>query len=199
MLTIDAFIESLQADTYPEEPCKLHNELTAKSMDRVLPYVKGKRVLDVGCGQGVALKMFKDKHYNAYGITTNIQDCNECEVLGLYGYIGDMHKLKEGDGGIGYGLIWARHVLEHSPIPLYVLNQFKVCLREDGILYVEVPMPGTACHHETNKNHYSVLTASAWVELLRKAGFDIIESWFYNLTTAMGPDQYASFICKPKN
>jgi len=39
-------------------------------------------VIDVGCGQGVALKLFAAKGSDATGVTLNQTDVKVCQVLG---------------------------------------------------------------------------------------------------------------------
>ena len=65
-----AVLEKIKADTYPEPPSRQHTEITAKMMDHVfrtcaLP--QGARVLDAGCGQGVALQHFVAQGCDATG------------------------------------------------------------------------------------------------------------------------------------
>jgi SAM-dependent methyltransferase len=152
------------------------------------------QVVDVGCGQGVALKHFKALDCAAWGITTNRVDLAACRAAGFEAWDYDMHEIHLVNDGCD--LIWARHVLEHSPAPLFALHEFKRVLRPGGWLYIEVPMPGTSCHHEENRNHYSVLTDSMWQSLIGKAGFEIVEAKMFALSTPAGPDEYRSYLCR---
>lgn len=152
-------------------------------------------ILDIGCGQGPALEIFAEHGHSAHGIALNDDDVAECKTRGLNATKGDMHDLSAFDGQ-WFDLIWARHVLEHSPIPLYVLKQFGRIIPEGGLLYVEVPQPDGPCRHELdNQNHYSVFGMRAWVGLLKKAGFTLKEAGEIPLKTAAGPDKYFYFIC----
>ena len=56
-----------------------------------------------------------------------------------------------------FDLVWCRHALEHSAFPLFTLTEIYRVLRPKGLVYVEALAPETACHHERNPNHYSVL------------------------------------------
>jgi SAM-dependent methyltransferase len=95
-----------------------------------------------------------------------------------------------------FDCVWARHVLEHSVIPFFVLHEFARVLKPGGILYAEVPSPGTDCRHEANPNHYSVLTCGMWLQLIQRAGFEILEVREIKLNTAAGPDIYHSIIAR---
>lgn len=63
----------------------------------------------------------------------------------------DMSFLPVADGS--FDAAWCRHVLEHSPFPYFTLSEMHRILRDDGPIYLEVPAPDTACHHERNPNH----------------------------------------------
>jgi SAM-dependent methyltransferase len=196
------FLQSLVADTYPEPPSPIHEEITGKVLPGVVVQAqvsaqvgKAIRVLDVGCGQGVALKRFKELGCDALGVTPNQTDYQEAMRTGCPVVPCDMHDLSALDH-LGWDLIWARHVLEHSPAPLFALREFSRVLKPGGWLYVEVPMPDTACHHEQNKNHYSVLTDSMWQALIQKAGFTLVEGKVWRFVTGEGPDEYRSYLCR---
>jgi 2-polyprenyl-3-methyl-5-hydroxy-6-metoxy-1,4-benzoquinol methylase len=86
-----------------------------------------------------------------------------------------MHDIGQNIRAEQYGAIFARHVLEHSAAPLYVLTCLRECLRPDGLIYVEVPLPGTPTQQEANPNHYTCLTKKGWAYTLMRAGFTAIE------------------------
>lgn len=211
-MTFPEFLKSLEADTYPEPPSAGHDAITADVLPGVVARVAASKtdvgeplsVLDVGCGQGVALMHFAKADCRAHGITTNEVDYHACLKLTrenlawcfakMVAHKQDMHDIGFADEQ--FDLIWARHVLEHSPAPLFALHEFKRVLRPGGWLYIEVPMPMTACRHETNQNHYSVLTCSMWQSLIQKAGFTLVEGKVIPLNTQAGPDEYRSYLCR---
>jgi SAM-dependent methyltransferase len=196
---ISDFIAARAAETYPEPRTTGHDGLTAQMAPLVAAMLPtGASVLDVGCGQGPALDWFQQHGHYPVGITTNTADLRACEANGHEVHPVDMHKLPDSFERYPFDCIWARHVLEHSAIPFFVLHEFARVLKPGGILYAEVPSPGTACGHETNPNHYSVLGSTAWINLISRAGFEIIEAREIKLQTGAGPDIYYSFIAKKK-
>ena len=190
---LDAFLQRLRGDVYPEPPSPLHDEITRKMAAAVLARCAlpaGGRVLDVGCGQGLALELFREAGLQPTGIGVG-PDVAACRARGLEVVEMDFSDLAFDDGE--FDLVWCRHALEHSAIPFFMLSELRRILKPGGVLYVEVPAPDTACEHETNPNHYSVLGRRMWLSLLQRAGFVDIQGSDLKLTTARGPDLYWSF------
>lgn len=192
-----SFIDRLENETYPETPSFIHSEITGKVLDILLPQYginQNARILDIGCGQGPALSILRDKGYlYTTGITLNDEDVRICRDNG--------HDVRKMDQSFldfpdrSFDFIWARHVIEHSVFPYFTLTEFARVMAPGGLLYLEVPAPETSCHHETNPNHYSVLGRGAWISLLGRCGFTLSDEAKYSFTTGMGPDEYWGFIC----
>ncbi len=194
---IEHFMRSIARDTYPEPRSDIHDALTKEWLPKVCAFIPpATRVLDVGCGSGPALEWFRENNYSADGIATNGSDIQSCIESGFSVQGMDQNALHFCEQE--FWLVWARHVIEHSIAPYWTLHEFKRVLKPGGILYVEVPAPGTSCHHETNQNHYSVLPHSGWLSLILRAGFEMIESNEIRIQTMAGPDVYFNFICKKK-
>ncbi|OGT98247.1 MAG: methyltransferase type 11 [Geobacteraceae bacterium GWB2_52_12] len=192
-----SFIDKIESETYPETPSFLHSEITGNVLDVLLPeyhITHNARILDIGCGQGPALDILRDKGYrSAVGITLNDEDVRICRENG--------HDVRKMDQSFldfadeSFDFIWARHVIEHSIFPYFTLMGFARVLAPGGTLYLEVPAPETSCHHETNPNHYSVFGRGAWTSLLGRCGLLVRDEAKFAFTTGMGPDEYWGFIC----
>jgi len=192
---LERFLEKIKGETYPEFPSGLHDQITAQVLDRVWQHCTlpaGARVLDVGCGQGVALKHFAARGYNVTGITLNSVDVEECRRQGYDVLEMDQSFLDFPDAE--FDLIWCRHCLEHSIFPYLTLSEFNRVLKPGGWLYVEVPAPDTSCQHQTNKNHYSVLGKSMLGSLIERSGFRIVDVADITFAVPAGPDAYWSFL-----
>ena len=187
-------LERVRKETYPEPPSELHTAITTKMIDGFLnkhPLSEDKKILDVGCGQGVALEYFKSKGFSPIGITLNNEDLSVCKGKGYEVYEMDQSFLDFNDEE--FDLIWCRHCLEHSIFPYLTLIEFFRVLKHKGYLYIEVPAPDTSCKHQTNQNHYSVLGKSMWTELIKRVGFNIPDVNDISFKVATGPDTYWAF------
>lgn len=169
------FIEEMGNDTLIEEPSDLHTEITQsfiKFLNDHYTADKFNKVLDVGCGSGVALEEFVKYGYNPIGISINAKEVEICRKKGFKAMLMDQSFLDFDDNS--FDIIWARHVLEHSIMPYYTLLEYKRVLKNNGILYVEVPCPSTEILHEKNPYHFSMFTTNVWLTLFEKAGFSAL-------------------------
>ena len=190
---LDAFLQKLRADIYPEPPSPVHSGITRQmfaELCKLYPLPSGAKALDVGCGQGVALEIFREAGLDTVGITLG-RDAEVCRQKGLEVLEMDFAFLDFPDAC--FDLVWCRHAIEHSIFPFFTLSELHRVLKPAGVLYVEVPAPDTACRHQTNPNHYSVLGKSMWLELIRRAGFPGSGVVDLNFQTGAGPDTYWAF------
>lgn len=193
-----SFINRIEEDTYPESPTFVHTKLTETLIDRLdheYALSREMRILDIGCGQGPALDKLRDMGFtNLTGITLNDQDLQVCRDKGHNVFKMDQSFLDFDDSSFDF--VWARHVIEHSIFPTFTLTEFRRILVPRGLMYLETPAPDTSCHHETNPNHYSVLSHNAWLSLLQRGGFAVENEGHYRFPTPSGPDEYYGFICR---
>ncbi|MBI2353843.1 MAG: class I SAM-dependent methyltransferase [Deltaproteobacteria bacterium] len=193
------FLEQVETETYPETPMNIHSEITELALQRLndlYPLRAGVKILDVGCGQGPALSYFQDSGAQTIGITLNQTDVDVCCSKGF-----DVRKMDQSFLDFepqSFDIVWARHVIEHSVMPLFTLREFHRVLKPGGMLYLEVPGTDTAAGHAWNKNHYSVFSKSSWLALLAKGGFECTDGKEYLMTIGdnAGSDTYWGFYCR---
>jgi len=122
-----------------------------------------KKLLEIGPGPGIALRMFEDMGFDVIGIDAN-QKC--VDFLNL--------KLKNGKCLQGFfdevkidekfDVIWLSHCLEHMPKPHELLRKCKELLNENGIIFVAVPncenenMLADSISENASSFHYSTKT-----------------------------------------
>ena len=195
ILRLEQFLDRIRSDTYPEPLTPGHARITQKMLQeiqKIKPLTPGAKILDVGCGQGVALELFTQQGFSPIGITINLTDLHACREKGYD--VRDMDQSFLDFPDATFDLVWCRHCLEHSIFPFFTLTQLYRVLKPSGGLYVEVPAPDTTSAHQTNKNHYSVLTRSAWIDLISRIGITPLHDTDIALTTGRGPDVYYAFF-----
>jgi SAM-dependent methyltransferase len=170
---------------YSEGPSNYHEDVTKKVVSDFfdpLNLPKDAAIMDIGSGPGYFLDEMKERGYTNYqGINLSPEDNQLCRSKG--------HRIEEYDISFfpqhkGYidesqDFLFVRHVLEHSPYPLFTLAEYNRLLKQPGYLYVEVPAPDCERGHEFNSNHYSILGEKMWVALFQRTGFDVLR--FENL------------------
>ncbi|WP_265552224.1 class I SAM-dependent methyltransferase [Trichlorobacter lovleyi] len=187
----------ISRETYPEEPSPIHTQITTKAIDHLFSTYtppQGALVLDVGCGQGVALHQFTERGCRPVGITLNTTDLRECQKQGFTVAQMDQSFLEFDDDT--FDLVWARHVVEHSIFPYFTLTELTRVLKPEGLLYLEVPGAETGYRHELNANHYSILSNTMWLSLLERCGAPALEAQKYYLKGEGGADEYWGFFAK---
>jgi SAM-dependent methyltransferase len=196
---LDRFIQSrLETDLYPEPVEELHLSITRQMIDKLdaLCAVKNQAVLDVGCGQGVALEIFRQKGAKAIGVTMGT-DYQVCREKGLEVYEMDQSFLDFPQAS--FDIVWCRHAIEHSLFPLFTLHGLGEVLKHDGLLYIEVPEPSTPAHHENNPNHYACFTPEVWRSLFTKANFAVRDFFDIAFHLPCGLDRYHAFFLQKRS
>ena len=115
MARLVSFIYQIEKDTYPEPPSNVHIDITNKVMDIILAkclFPQNAKILDVGCGQGPALDILKQRGFCATGIALNDKDIQVCQSKNHVALKMDQSFMDFTDGWFDF--VWARHVIEHS-------------------------------------------------------------------------------------
>lgn len=144
----------------------------------------GLTVLDIGAGCGLGEKSLKE-----CGCAVT---CIDLKPQAPHVIAADQSFLPFDDES--FDLVWARHVLEHSIMPLYTMMEYRRVIKPGGHAYIEVPSPNTESHHESNQNHYSVLGLHAWSALILRL-FTVVEGWEYRFPIAQ-PDNRPEILDK---
>lgn len=192
------FLDKIHQSIYPEQESQVHQEISKTMLESMKdkPYwpQPPAKALDVGCGRGYSLMLFKEHGHEVVGLTLGGEDAEHCASQGFHTVFEDMSFTSFPDGH--FDIVWARHCLEHSPWPLLTLTEWHRILKPAGVIYIEVPAPDTCCAHETNENHYSVFGWQQWKALLHKANFELLEHGPLAVDLTLGRDTYYVFIAK---
>ncbi|MBY0511423.1 MAG: class I SAM-dependent methyltransferase [Rhodospirillaceae bacterium] len=189
----DRFLDSLKGEVYPEAPGEPHLTITRRTLEdlRQKGLIKaGDKVLDVGCGQGLALKIFREFGIEAIGTGLG-PDVETCRAQGFDVRAMDQNFMDFPDES--FDVLWCRHVLEHSVAPLFTLSEYKRLTKPGGLIYVEVPAPDTSARHEHGRNHYSVMQMSGWLANFERMGLVMEHGGKHKFEVGTGPDIYFAF------
>jgi ubiquinone/menaquinone biosynthesis C-methylase UbiE len=123
--------------------------------------------LDVGCGQGDGQPWFEEIGVKYTGVTLGedyvVAQRNNRNVL-----LQDFSFLDFPDNS--FDMIFARHSLEHSPMPLLTLMEWN----RVGKSFLCLILPQPKYWKWAGRNHYSVMSRSTALFLLHRAGWNDI-------------------------
>lgn len=136
------------------------------------------KILDIGCGEGGVMKNLKDliSHSSIFGYTLDTGKPSIDPTLNII-----YQNVETGKGERDpnrYDLIVMSHVVEHFYNPVKTLTTIKDSLKDDGIVYIEVPsfingevrVPTIFC-----PEHISFFTIDSLSVLLNQCGYEIVK------------------------
>ncbi|WP_043891419.1 class I SAM-dependent methyltransferase [Paenibacillus sp. Aloe-11] len=159
---------SYEASYSPEEITYSNNQLERKyylirKLIGELDSNQSYKFLDIGCGEGWALKFFKEKSWQVtgmdfsnYGCKQFNPDCVE-DIL-----VGDIEKTIKSSLNKGkYHCILLDNVLEHLLDPLETLKYCSSLLEPNGVLIIEVPNDFSPIQKKLYEENY--VSRNYWV------------------------------------
>jgi SAM-dependent methyltransferase len=162
---IERYLNTLADDIYPQPPDSGHQAMIDDICAKWLPALASlKSILDVGCGQGQAFPVLQRYAGRVEGVTLG-SDFDICRAKGLEVRLADMSFLPYPDDE--FDLIFARHVLEHSPAPLLSLMEWWRVSKQ----WLMLVLPHPKHYGYIGKNHYYVLIREQVDNLLSQAGW----------------------------
>ncbi len=158
-----------------------------KYMEERAPWnLKGRRLLDIGCGRGDTLR-----YLDARGVACDGLEPDESYARAL------SDRLRHGECHVGtvesatlegrYDIVSASHVLEHAGDPLTFLRGAGFHLTAEGFLYIEVPNcenPQVLRDSIDEHPHTVHFTSTGLRRLLERAGFMIRDLAYYRQLNA---------------
>ena len=157
----------------------LHKTITEQVVRTYIDPLKlpfDSKILDMGCGPGYFLDLMKERGYtDLTGVTLSPEDIKTCEEKGHTIKQYDLSFLPQAEGYYDESVdfIFLRHALEHSPYPIFTLMEYNRVLKQNGLIYIEVPAPDCDRKYEYYPNHYSIMGHNQLAALLVRTGFDI--------------------------
>lgn len=135
-----------------------------------LGFNKQIRVLDLGCGDGYALNVFKKNTLNAFGADIHFDKLNVAHRFGNTVVQCDMQNMPFLEGS--FDAVFFSHSLEHSRNRSAVLTEVKRIMNPGGMLLIIVPI------EEAQKNvaHCQTITNPGLIKNeITSAGFHVVQ------------------------
>ena len=175
---VSYYKEVIRASSFSSEMKRFRSEQFVSWVDKY--NLKGKSILEVGCGRGEYLSIFKQTEVSlAHGIEyskESVSSCINSELSVTKGFFGDENFVlpkQKYDGFICLNFI------EHWPNPNKVLAHLKKNLSEDAIGIVEVPnfdmILKQGLYSEFISDHLLYFTKDTLIFMLNYNGFEVIE------------------------
>ena len=160
---------------------KYVRNFTHKSkLNLVTKFAKGNKILDIGCGSGELLGLFKKSDWETLGIEPN----NNAREFAIKQYCIDVYEeshIKEIESA-SLDVISMWHVLEHVSLLNERMEEVKRILKDDGVLFIAVPnrISFDATHYGEFwaafdvPRHLYHFTPETMGELIKKHGLAIV-------------------------
>jgi SAM-dependent methyltransferase len=174
---IDHYLNMLVDDVYGQPVDHSHTAWAVDALSGMLPTGTAS-VLDVGCGHGFLAETFRAVGIDWNGVTLG-DDFVVCETAGLPVYHADQSFLPFEDNQ--YDLVFARHILEHSPMPLLTLMEWRRVSKD----YLLLVSPAPDYWGYRGQNHYSIAPKEQLRWWLERAGWRIIKEEVMNMNTGV--------------
>ncbi len=142
------------------------------------PHVKSKRILDIGCGPGTGLKAFQDNGWNVTGIEPDpvrAKVANETHNLNVLNCTANEMPNQDEK----YDLITIIQVLEHFHHPKEFVAHCLKQLKDDGLIYLEVPHLHYFCNWEDSLylEHMCNFTENTLTKLGNELGLNPVKRY----------------------
>lgn len=161
-------------------------------------YISGNKILDIGSAYGSGANVFKNAGFDI--------DCIEAEdnkanyISKFYNLPVVSRTIENYEQNIQYDGILFSHCLEHVDKPKNILCKIFNIMKDDGVLYLEVPLLSNSMYwfealYITHKNYFTEYNLT---ELLNTHNFEIIE-YQYTKESENGPEHFGLLLKKNKN
>jgi 2-polyprenyl-3-methyl-5-hydroxy-6-metoxy-1,4-benzoquinol methylase len=193
-LTYEELAQKVYADNYfpkrrsTERRSAEAEDYYGKQLSQFEARIDGRKVLDIGCGNGSFLEFARERGWDISGV--DIMLSPDARELGCRLWEG---KLQEIDFGSGrFDLIRLNHVLEHTQEPVRELEICRELLNPGGLLFISVPniaglsprlksiqsRLGLKSHrwrHYAAMHHLFFFSPETLRKVVEKAGFKVLD------------------------
>jgi SAM-dependent methyltransferase len=158
------------------------------------------RVLDLGCGGGLFLKLLHYLEYDAQGLEPSaLFRTFGIDCLGLRILDGDIYNYQN---GLKFDTVILNSVLEHLEDPIKALSEIrKRILAENGRLIVTVPnihsleyLTEGPSWHNFNEDHLWYFSESSLSNVVKNAGYDDLQFYRHNYQLSNAMSRTRNFV-----
>jgi SAM-dependent methyltransferase len=162
---------------------KYRYHLLKDEVSKVLKFTRKNsgKVLDIGCGTGDRLDVFRSRGFETYGVETSDSAAYAQDHLKLNVFKGDLFSARFPDRF--FDMVTLYSVLEHTHNPMRVCEEVGRILKEDGFLVIQVPNKDSFQYKIFKKRwaafdvprdlyYFGTKTISS---LLKKSGFNVLK------------------------
>lgn len=159
---LNIYLNQLSEDVYPQPQDIGHTKLALDVFYKwFAPNDMGKSVLDVGCGDEAFMRpYFEQKGMEYTGIALKSTDPS---ILNM-----DFTFLDFPDEA--FDVVFSRHSLEHSPMPIISLMEWHRVAKQ----FLCLILPNPKHYGWAGINHYSVMNEEQLAFLLKRSGWHVI-------------------------
>ncbi len=146
----------------------------------IIPPENDRRVLVILYNSLEEINFFIDKGYKVTSITSNQKAYEVGKYIFENIHLMDQSFINFPDKS--FDIIWSKHTLQKSIFPSFTLKEFYRVLKDDGLLYVEVPADtNIITDKKIEQSDKSLYTKALWQKNLENANFNVIDNVDVNL------------------
>lgn len=150
--------------------------------------LKGKKVLDLGCGEGKIAKEIMGNGV-AWGLDNELRMVKKARRSGVYRKVvlGEATKIPLEDGQVE--VVFSNSVLEHIGELKQTLVEVSRVLKKGGVLIATMPSDRLVSYigwgrvygwlFNRKYRHHHLYSKEKWVELLEGVGLKLVDSYYY--------------------
>jgi len=145
--------------------------------------LQGKKVLEIGSGEGNMLDILEEAGVTAIGIEASTKSVEIGRAAGrkmVNGYIGDINKIN----GYPFDAFVSLNYIEHLPEPGSIIKSIYNNTTANAVGFVTVPnldyLLETRCFYEFVADHLSYFTKKTLTYAFERNGFEVLECYTIN-------------------
>lgn len=159
---LNIYLNRLSEDIYPQPEDEGHTRMAMDVFDKwFAPYHSIQTLLDAGCGDSAFMKgKFESIGIQYTGIAIRVTNPLVVNMDFTFTEFEDEE----------FDCVFARHSLEHSPMPIITLMEWHRISKS----WLCLILPNPTVYGWAGKNHYSVMNITLAESLLQRAGWNVI-------------------------